>query len=277
MLSNVKLTILTENRANNPNLIGEQGLSILVETDHGNLLFDTGQSDAFLKNAMEMGIDLVSVDKIVISHGHYDHTGGLPQMVDMREHTQIYCHPAAINKKYAVYPAGRLDIGVTWEKNDLASRGAHFIYKTHAVEIYPDVWISGEIPRYTEYEFIDEKYQQRVLESFIHDDIHDDMGLYLNTKRGVIVLLGCGHAGVINTVKHAMRVTDNHTLYAVVGGMHLQHSQEERIDKVVRNLEKLHPAHVLPMHCTGFYAIHRMLQCCKDKVKLLNVGDVFEL
>ena len=277
MLSNAKLTILAENRVVNPKLIAEQGLSIFVETPNGNVLFDTGQTDAFLYNARQLNIDLSTTDKIVLSHGHYDHSGGLLNFVKNIKPIEVFCHPALMNKKYHVYPAGRLDIGVPWEKKEVKSLGAEFIFKTHAFEIIPDVWISGEIPRHSKYEQIDETYQQRVLESYIHDEIHDDMCLIINTTKGLIILLGCGHAGPINSIKHAMRLLDTKDIYAVIGGMHLQHSPEERIEKVVKNLQRVNPEFLIPLHCTGFTAINRMFSLFKNRVQLLNVGDTFEM
>jgi 7,8-dihydropterin-6-yl-methyl-4-(beta-D-ribofuranosyl)aminobenzene 5'-phosphate synthase len=277
MLEFFRLTILCENRVANRKLIAEQGLSIFVETPSGNVLFDTGQTDAFIENARNLGIDLQSVKTVVLSHGHYDHTGGLPALVNMREKTDVVCHPALVHKKYRVYPAGRLEIGVPWEKNALIKEGAQFHFYTHPHQILPDVWISGEIPRLTPYEDIDEAYQQRVLESYIHDEIHDEQFLALNTVKGVVVLLGCGHAGPINSLKHAMRITQNNHVYAVVGGMHLSGASEERINLIVENLELLNPDYVVPLHCTGFKAIHRLFTVFKDRVKLLNVGDVFEM
>lgn len=277
MLKHAKLTILAENRVSDPRLLAEQGLSIFVETENGNLLFDVGQTDAFLKNAKELEIDLKSIQAAVISHGHYDHSGGLPHFIREIKQTEVICHPAACNKKYKVYTGGRLEIGVPWQKSKLASMGATFTTKSHPYEVIPDVWISGEIPRNTKYEKIDEKYQQRVLESYIHDEIHDDMALILNTKKGLIVLLGCGHAGPVNSLKHAMRVLDQKKIYALIGGMHLQHTSEERIKQVVNNIKKLNPRFIVPLHCTGFTAIQMMFQKFKNRVKLMNVGDSFDL
>lgn len=277
MLDFFRLTILCENRVANRRLIAEQGLSVFVETPSGNVLFDTGQSDAFIRNAENLGIDLNSVKMVVLSHGHYDHTGGLPALLKKRGETEVVCHPTLIHKKYRVYAAGRLEIGVPWEKNVLIREGAHFHFYTHPHQILPDVWISGEIPRSTPYEVIDEAYQQRVLESYIHDEIHDEQFLALNTNKGVVVLLGCGHAGPINSLKHAMRITQNSHVYAIVGGMHLNNASEERINLIVENLELINPDYIVPLHCTGFKAIHRMFTVFKDRVKLLNVGDVFEM
>lgn len=277
MLANVKLTILAENRVSDPRLLAEQGLSVFIETENGNLLFDVGQTDAFIKNAKELEIDLKSIQAIVISHGHFDHAGGLPHYLREIKHTEVICHPAACNKKYKVYTGGRLEIGVPWKKSKLAAMGANFTTKSHPYEVIPDVWISGEIPRNTKYEKIDEKYQQRVLESYIHDEMHDDMTLIINTKKGLIVLLGCGHAGPVNSLKHAMRVLDQKKVYAVIGGMHLQHVSEDRIKQIINNLKKINPQYLIPLHCTGFTAIQMMFQKFKNRVKLMNVGDSFNL
>ncbi len=277
MSSQIKLIILAENRVSHARLLAEQGLSVLIETAQGNLLFDTGQTDAFLRNAKELGKDLSSLKGIVLSHGHYDHTGGLPYYIEAYGKTDIYCHPALSNKKYKVYPGGRLDIGVPWEESKLKFLGANCIYKSHPYEILPGVWLSGEIPRNTSYETIDERYQQRAAESYIHDELHDEQCIALKTEKGLVVLTGCGHAGVINSVKHAMRITGTTELYAVMGGFHLLHTPEERIRMIVHNLERLNPRYIVPLHCTGFNAIHHMYNHFSDRVLLMNVGNVLEV
>ncbi|MEJ2635040.1 MAG: MBL fold metallo-hydrolase, partial [Calditrichia bacterium] len=149
--------------------------------------------------------------------------------------------------------------------------------KTHPKEILPDVWISGEIPRLTEYEYIDETYQERILESYIHDEIHDDMALILKTEKGLIVLLGCSHAGPINTLKHALRVMEENKIFAVIGGMHLQRAPDEKIDKVVQNLICLNPEYIIPLHCSGFRVLNRLFNIFRDRVLLFNVGDSFQI
>lgn len=277
MLEHLKLTILAENRAANPHLLAEQGLSILVRSSSGSLLFDTGQTDAFLRNARQLKIDLSKINIIVLSHGHYDHTGGLPFFIEKFGKVKVICHPAIVNKKFKVYPGGRLNIGVPWEEHKIRSAGADFIFKTNPAEIMPDIWISGEIPRNSKYEHIDERYQERVLESYIHDELHDDMALILNTVKGLVILLGCGHSGVINTARHAMRIMNNKNIFAIMGGMHLSHTPKDRLEQIVGNLKRINPQFIVPLHCTGFEAIDMMFRRFKNRVKLFNVGDTFDL
>ncbi len=277
MLQHVKLTILCENRVVSPQLIAEQGLAIFIETEQGCLLFDTGQTDALIHNARVLTIDLTKIDYVVLSHGHYDHTGGLPFLSQIKHPLPVICHPALTNKKYRVFPAGNLDIGVPWEKNALTRKGVTFHFHTHPFPVFSDVWFSGEIPRNTAYETIDETYQQRVLESLIHDELHDDAFLALNTKRGLIVLLGCGHAGPINSLKQAMRITNTHHIYALVGGMHLSSAPVSKIERIIENLAKINPDLIVPLHCTGFTAIHKLFNVFKERVHLLNVGDQIEV
>jgi 7,8-dihydropterin-6-yl-methyl-4-(beta-D-ribofuranosyl)aminobenzene 5'-phosphate synthase len=277
MISQLKLTILCENRVTDPNLIAEQGLSILIETPAGTILFNSGQTDVILRNAKALKIDLSSLQKIVLSHGHFDMAGGLPFLIEEIGQIDVYCHPNLFNKKYRIIDDERIDIGIPWEKSDLEELGANFILKSHPKEIIPDIWISGEIPRLTDYEYIDETYQERILESFIHDQLNDDMSLIINTLKGLIILLGCGHAGPVNTIKHAMRVSGENKIYAVVGGMHLHQAPLEKIQKIVKNLINLNPEYIIPLHCCGFRCINLLFNQLKDRILLFNVGSTFTL
>lgn len=275
MLNTFKLTVLSENRALKANLLAEQGLSFFIESQEDTILFDTGQTGSFIKNAWQLGIDLRRTGWVVLSHGHYDHVGGLPEFAERYAGPDVICHPALFNKKFKVIDGNRLEIGVPWEEQDLKKKGVNFIYKTHAFKIIPGIWFSGEIPRTTDYEYIDEKYQQKVKESFIHDEMHDDAALFINTNKGLVVVLGCGHAGPVNTIKAAMRVAGTKKIHAVIGGMHLHSCPTEKIEKIVSNIAKLNPDFVIPLHCTGFRAMNSLYALFRERLLLMNVGDSF--
>jgi 7,8-dihydropterin-6-yl-methyl-4-(beta-D-ribofuranosyl)aminobenzene 5'-phosphate synthase len=277
MLTNVKLTILCENRVVNPKLIAEQGLSILVEIPRYKVLFDTGQTDTVIHNSKMLQLNLNELDKIVLSHGHFDMTGGLIPLLKEIGPTEIYCHPNIFHKKFKIIDKERVEIGVPWEKSEIEDLGAKFMLKSQPKEILPDVWISGEIPRLTAYEKIDEEYQEHVLESYVHDEIHDDMALILKTTKGLIILMGCGHAGPVNTVKHAMRILGENRVHLIMGGMHLQSAINEKIIQIVEHLIQLKPDFIAPLHCCGFRCINFLFNHLKGKIRLMNVGDRFAL
>jgi 7,8-dihydropterin-6-yl-methyl-4-(beta-D-ribofuranosyl)aminobenzene 5'-phosphate synthase len=277
MLSKLTLTILCENRVVNPELMAEQGLSIIVTTADGKILFDTGQTGTLLHNANRLKVDLKQIKKVVLSHGHFDMVGGLHHLLTEVTPLEVYCHPNLFSKKFKIQDMERVEIGVPWEKAELEGMGAKFILKTHPKEIMKDVWISGEIPRLTSYEYIDETYQERVLESFIHDELHDDMALIINTIRGLVILLGCGHAGPVNTIKHAMRITGNNKVHMVAGGMHLHRAPEDKINQITQNLMYLNPDYVMPLHCCGFRCINQLYNLARERVLLYNVGDTFTI
>lgn len=277
MLKQLTLTVISENRVNNPKLLAEQGLSIYCETNEGTLLFDTGQMHALVHNARQLQLDFKAIRYVVLSHGHFDMAGGLRHLLKEVSPLNVICHPNLFNKKYRVIDGERMDIGVPWERMELEEQGARFILKAHPTEILPDIWISGEIPRLTDYEYIDETYQERILESYIHDELHDDMSLIFKTEKGLVVLMGCGHAGPVNTLKHAMRITQTDHIHAIIGGMHLHRAPLEKIERIVANLKKLDPDYLIPLHCCGFRAINQMFNVFKERVLLFNVGDRFRL
>lgn len=274
MLKRVEITILAENRVAAPSLIAEQGLSFHIASPEGQFLFDTGSRDAFIQNAGQLGIDLRQVEKIVFSHGHRDHTGGLYYYLQKFGSATVICHYNIFNRKFRITPGGRLEVGIPQEQKELVRMGGSFIFKAHPFNLSENILTSGEIPRVTKYEEkLADMHQELVLESYITDVLNDDMALAIKTVRGLIVLLGDSHSGPVNSVKHAMIVSGEQKVYAIMGGMKLVDAPMEKIEKIARGLKQIAPEYLIPLHTTGFRAISHFYRIFKDRLLLFNTGD----
>lgn len=276
MLRKADITILVENRVERSDLTAEDGLSLFVETPECDVLFDTGRDGAFLKNAEKLGINLaIKTNYVVFSHGHRDHTGGIKAFLEQVKSAKILCHYNIFNRKFRITDGGRLEVGIPFEENDLVKLGGDFIYKTHPYNLTKNIMITGEIPRKNDFEKPFEKHQQLAQQSYITDELHDDMALVLRTTKGLIVLVGDCHSGVINTLEYAMEIAKTNHIYCLMGGMNLHDAPEERINKTVERLKEIKPDYIVPLHSTGFRAINKMYNAFGNRVLALDTGDRF--
>lgn len=253
MNSPLSYQIIIDNDAHAPGLETEHGLSIWIDTGETQILFDTGQSAAFLKNARTLGIDLSTADHLVLSHGHYDHAGGFAALeVLLPDTTPIHAHSGIFPERYSRHGDGTMhDVGLPESARQfLRRREAYFHPTPDATEIIPDVWVTGFVPRVTPFEdtggdfWLDRECTRP-------DPIEDDMALWVERPEGVWVFLGCAHAGTINTIKHIQSVSGREDIYAVIGGTHLRSASEERLKKTARFLADLSPTILQPCHCSG--------------------------
>jgi len=275
----LKITTLSENTAGLNNLLGERGLSILVETDEANILFDTGRSISASHNAELLGIDLSQIDKIVLSHGHYDHTGGLRQILRrMRKRIEIIAHPDIWAVKYE-HREGQEDryIGIPFHRQTLESLGARFKLTTKPVRITVNIMTTGEIPMVTDYEEIEPYLLVKEGNRFKPDKLLDDQALIINTEPGLVVILGCAHRGIINTLYHARQLTGVKTIYTVLGGCHLMDATEERVWLTIAALKELGVQRLGVSHCTGLPASAIMAQEFGDRFFFNNAGTRISL
>jgi 7,8-dihydropterin-6-yl-methyl-4-(beta-D-ribofuranosyl)aminobenzene 5'-phosphate synthase len=251
----MKLTIttLSENTASIPPLLGEQGLSILVRTGETSLLLDTGQSISASHNADTLGVDLARIDKIVLSHGHFDHTGGLRALLQkMKRKVDIVAHPdvwAAKYNRYEDHPPRY--IGIPFQQEELESLGANFILSRQPVVLAQGITTTGEVPMKTAYETIDPHLFVKEGGEFKPDPVLDDRGIIINTGKGLAVILGCAHRGLINTLEHARALTGIDNIELVVGGSHLIGSSQERIWQTIAALKDLKVRRLGLCHCTS--------------------------
>lgn len=254
----IKLTTLSENTAGY-GFLAEWGLSMLVEVDGLRILMDTGLSFSAVHNAQLMGVDLSAVDRIVLSHGHADHTGGLREVLRVKGEVVVVAHPDVWSPKYVRRGQGPPRYcGVPFTREELESLGARFILSREPVRISERVLTSGEVPMVTEYEHVEDNLLVMADGGLVSDPLADDLALIIDADFGLVVVLGCAHRGAVNTLIHARKLTGKDSVYAVIGGAHLFRADGERVEMTVAELKGMGVRRLGLSHCTGFEASARL-------------------
>jgi len=269
----IRITTLSENTAGY-GFLAEWGLSILVEADGLRILMDTGLSFSAVHNAQLMGIDLATIDRIVLSHGHADHTGGLREVLRRGGEVEVIAHPDIWAPKY-VRRDGETEeqyIGIPFVRGELESLGAHFNLVREPVRITDRIITTGEIPMLSGYEEIENNLFVKEADVLQPDRLADDLALVIDTDFGLVVILGCAHRGIINTLRHAQRLTGKELVYAVIGGTHLFLASDERIEQTIAALKEIGIQRLGVSHCTGFHASARLAQEFEGIFFLNNAG-----
>jgi 7,8-dihydropterin-6-yl-methyl-4-(beta-D-ribofuranosyl)aminobenzene 5'-phosphate synthase len=275
----IKLTTLSENTAGRVGLLAEWGLSVLVEVDNYKVLLDTGLDISAAYNAAILGIDLSAVDRIVISHGHRDHTGGLHHVLNaMRKKIEVIAHPDIWAAKYSrTFSKQEQYAGIPFAREALENWGASFRLTKEPVWITDNIVTTGEIPMLTEYEKIDSELFVKESGELRPDPLKDDLALIIKTEMGLIVVLGCGHRGMINTLHHARKITGVEQIHMVVGGTHLIQASREQMDLTIAELKRLGVQRIGVSHCTGLPAAAILFQEFGDNFFFNNTGRVITI
>jgi 7,8-dihydropterin-6-yl-methyl-4-(beta-D-ribofuranosyl)aminobenzene 5'-phosphate synthase len=273
MSKSVTITVLVENTVNERGLLAEHGLAFFIQTESARILFDTGQSDLILQNAQKLEVPLAELDAIVLSHGHYDHTSGLGAVLKLAPQAKVFHHPAALAPKFVQTGIGTSrSIGITPPNlNALRERASRIVETRTRTEVVEGIFVTGQIPRKTAFEDTGGKFfcEEACVQP---DPLLDDQALYFETGSGLVVLLGCAHAGVVNTIDYIQQVTGGKPIHAMIGGLHLLSAQPERLQQTLDAFKRWNPQYIAPGHCTGMAAAAQLWSAFPGRCSSCSVG-----
>ena len=260
-MGKITLSILCDNSAAmKEGVCAEHGFSILIERGNTRILFDTGQSDVFWHNADVMGKDLSSIDTVVLSHGHYDHTGGLLSLARSSGDVQVIAHRDVFVARYKRQEGGSLKyIGCPYTQAYLESRGLNFKFVTPHYEVAPNIFYVSEVPQVNDFEKGDPLLVVKNEKGLpVRDPFMDDASLYIKTPQGLVVILGCSHRGVVNILGHILTLAGNVPILTVIGGTHLSRVTPRQTKKTIEALKRMNIQTMGVSHCTGLEAADEM-------------------
>lgn len=261
--------------------LAEHGLSMLLETGGERLLLDTGQSTAILHNLGLLGVAPSSLDLIAISHGHYDHTGGLyPILQHAAKSIPVYLHPDAFQARFSVSHGQRKFVGIPYPQDLLTALGADWQWVREPLELREGVWLSGAVPRTTDFETGDARLvlgaadATGVAQDAVRDELRDDMAFFVASEQGLVVVSGCTHSGLVNMVRYGLQVTGCTRLHGWIGGTHLGPVGKPQQDETIATLQRYAPDFVAANHCTGFAMMARLQQVFGERFIAAGTGTV---
>jgi 7,8-dihydropterin-6-yl-methyl-4-(beta-D-ribofuranosyl)aminobenzene 5'-phosphate synthase len=275
----VSIKILVENTVPLSDLAGEHGFAALIDVDNTKILLDVGNKGTIFENSRLLGVDLKEIDSIVLSHGHYDHTGALLAVLKKTGARKVYAHSNLFAHRLVVV-GGQVVVepGTPFNKKQLHEAGGDLIFVDFFNEIYPQVFFSGEIPRLNGFEDVGGRGTFKVEQDgeLLDDMIPDDIALIIDHPDGLIIISGCAHSGLLNIIDYAMNKTGHNKVLAFIGGTHLLDASEERLDKTILALKESYKVEKLVVcHCTGFHATSKLYNQLGSQVIKGEVGMQF--
>lgn len=279
-VSSLKITTLSTMLVNGKG-IGEWGYSALIEVDGRKILFDTGgRPETVLLNAQEMDIDLSDVQDVFLSHNHWDHIGGLltlrkelkklnPNALK-RIHVGKGIFSKRVNSKNTILAI----------RDELEADDVEFIIYSNQQELFPGVWITGPINRIHDEQNWSGNGKIETDSGIIEDNVPEDQSLVIDTKDGLVLISGCGHAGLVNILEHVSANADNKNVFTIIGGFHLLSASEEQLEWTASKLKDFGVSKIIGAHCTGInalFTLRDLLELNRGDAIVGSVGDSFDL
>jgi 7,8-dihydropterin-6-yl-methyl-4-(beta-D-ribofuranosyl)aminobenzene 5'-phosphate synthase len=279
----LKITILSTMLADRTGK-GEWGFSALVEADGRKILFDSGNdSSVVMANAKALGIDLSGITTLILSHSHDDHTGGWTNLRKVYKDQNRYAYDTTwvgdgfFNTRYK--PDESFSYSRSQDSLAYTNDGGHFKICGAFTEIYPGIYLTGPVPRKHDEKNYSVDLRVRAKQGFVKDDIHEDMSLIIATTKGLVLLSGCGHSGIVNTVDY-MNQSIKGNLYAAIGGFHLLNATDDQMKWTAEHLKQAGMQYFVGAHCTGINAVYEIRQLCgmnRNECTVGSVGSSFDL
>lgn len=278
----INLGILVNNIVGESHFLAEHGLSILIQIQEGEKkedhLFDCGKSSStLLHNIAAYGIELANLSPktIILSHGHYDHTGGLKGFLEnTSQRIPIIGHPDVFARRIS-YVGGFRTISCLFNQSEIREAGGDLLLTRDSVKVNDYLMLTGEVPRKNKFEK-NPHFRKVTNNHWLNDEVDDDLSIIINVdQESFFLLCGCCHAGLINTLERVKTLTGKTKCYGVMGGLHLVGASQERIDFTIAELKKWNPEVIIPLHCSGRKAMCQLKYHFPEKTKLLNCGDSF--
>lgn len=275
----IRLTLIVEN--NTPEgLIAEHGFAAWIEIGNQYFIFDTGQGLALEHNARCLGLDLGQAGALILSHGHYDHTGGIPCFLAANDHAPVFSGHGATIHRFSCHP------DQPPRSNGMASAVLSAVKELppqRRIELdaprylAPGIGITGPVPRQTLFEdtggpfFLD-------AEKNVPDPISDDLSLWFETHRGLVILTGCCHSGIVNTINYIREISGIERVSGIIGGLHLLQASEHRLEQTRRFITDCELDFLIPCHCTGTDATNHLIEAFgAERVHPGQAGQTYEL
>ncbi|MCQ4637760.1 MBL fold metallo-hydrolase [Anaerovorax odorimutans] len=273
----MRFKFLMENKTEGSGCVAEHGLSIYIEAQGRKLLFDTGASPLFAENAKKMGVDLSQVETLIISHGHYDHTGGVPQFCEINKIAPIYIHQGAFYETYGK-KNGKWEeqtSGIRWSDHERSQIDPRIVRTDQVTWLSEDIAISGTIPKIPGFEPTETFYRRYEDGSCEPDPMDHEQILVIKEPEGLYVFSGCSHRGVVPAIRYAREIFDGERIAVLVAGMHLYSAGKDMRRKVVEQVLKEEMDLVMPVHCTGIDAICDLKAALGDKCVVATAGSSY--
>ncbi|NLD20455.1 MAG: MBL fold metallo-hydrolase [Clostridiales bacterium] len=274
----MKYKFLVENKTDNPGIMAEHGLSVYIEASHKKILFDAGATDLLIRNAEKMEVDLGGVDFAVVSHGHYDHTGGFSAFCQINNNASIYIHKDAFRKSYGMED-GKLEdetSGIRWSRQESERLKDRLVFTDGPCWIDEDTVITGTVICGEDFRPTENFFYRDEEGQLVRDDMCHEQCLVIREKAGLYIFSGCSHRGAVSAINTAKAMFPGERVAVLVAGMHLYSASDEDRQRVIGQILREDINKVMPVHCTGIKAICDLKTGLGEKCVVVTAGDSFD-